>query len=390
MKQEFISALPVLRKIESAGFEAYFVGGAVRDQLLNRPVHDIDIATSATPEEVKGIFQKTIDVGIEHGTVVVLAEKGSYEITTFRSESEYVDFRHPSKVSFIRSLRDDLARRDFTINAMAMDAAGKIYDYFSGQADLERKLVRAVNDPSERFNEDALRMLRAIRFQGQLGFIIEPDTSAAICLCAENIRHISQERVTTEIEKILLGRYNQQAIDTLIETGMHHVLPGLSQLTPLSFGETTSLAERWSVLLIHLGAEPKSFLQQWRCSNDLIKQVQAIVVTVSVVERLGWNDQRLFEAGLLVAKAAEHVMLARQMSKSDYDIDKAYRELPIKEASALAVGGSDLITWSAAPAGPWIKEALEQLTEAIIARQLVNEKEQLKEWLIQNKLIQMK
>ncbi len=390
MKQEFIKALPILKKLEAAGYEAYFVGGAVRDQYLSRPVNDVDIATSATPAEVKVIFRKTIDVGIEHGTVVVLFEDNHYEVTTFRSESEYVDFRHPSKVSFIRNLREDMARRDFTINALAMDSDGKIYDYFSGQADLENRCIRAVNDPIERFNEDALRMLRAIRFEGQLGFDIEEATKAAIASCVDNIRHVSQERITTEIEKILVSSCTEKALEAIVATKLHLYLAGLTGLSSVSFGDTVSLAERWSVLLLHLEAEPVSFLQEWRCSNELTRTVQSIMRTVGAVEGFGWSDHRLFEAGITTAKSAEKVMLARGTSVGSYPVDKAFQALPIKEASALAVSGRDLIKWSAIAAGPWIGEALTLAIQAILARQLENEKEQIKAWLIQNKLIQVK
>ena len=148
---QFKQALPIIDKIEEAGFEAYFVGGSVRDTLLNKPINDVDIATSAKPNEIKEIFPKTIDVGIEHGTVMVLWKDASYEITTFRTESTYQDFRRPDTVEFVRSLKEDLKRRDFTINALAMDRDGKIIDYFNGQKDLENNLIKAVGIPEERF-----------------------------------------------------------------------------------------------------------------------------------------------------------------------------------------------------------------------------------------------
>ncbi|HES5164132.1 TPA: CCA tRNA nucleotidyltransferase, partial [Streptococcus pyogenes] len=157
MPSEFQKALPILTKIKEAGYEAYFVGGSVRDVLLERPIHDVDIATSSYPEETKAIFNRTVDVGIEHGTVLVLENGGEYEITTFRTEDVYVDYRRPSQVSFVRSLEEDLKRRDFTVNALALDENGQVIDKFRGLIDLKQKRLRAVGKAEERFEEDALR-----------------------------------------------------------------------------------------------------------------------------------------------------------------------------------------------------------------------------------------
>ena len=166
--QEFTVALPLLQQIRAAGFEAYFVGGSVRDTILGLPIHDVDIATSAYPAEIKAIFERTVDTGIEHGTVMVLDHGEGYEITTFRTESGYQDFRRPDKVEFVRSLKEDLKRRDLTINALALAPDGTVIDMFSGLDDLKNKTIRAVGDPTERFFEDALRMMRTVRFASQL------------------------------------------------------------------------------------------------------------------------------------------------------------------------------------------------------------------------------
>lgn len=180
MKEIFKKAVPVLAKLEQAGFEAYFVGGSVRDTLLERDVADIDIATSAFPEEVKQVFMRTFDTGIEHGTVSVLEAGEIYEITTFRTEGTYADFRRPDEVVFIRSLEKDLERRDFTMNAIAMGLDGRFIDPFDGQKDMMNKQIRAVGEPWERFHEDALRMMRGVRFVSQLGFSLERRTYEAM------------------------------------------------------------------------------------------------------------------------------------------------------------------------------------------------------------------
>lgn len=164
LPQEFIDAQPILTKLEDAGFEAYFVGGSVRDTMLGKTIHDVDIASSAFPEEVKSLFHNTVDTGIQHGTVMVLDHGTGYEITTFRVESTYTDFRRPDHVTFVRSLEEDLKRRDFTINALAMRHDGEVLDLFDGLEDMKKSVIRAVGDAEKRFTEDALRMMRALRF----------------------------------------------------------------------------------------------------------------------------------------------------------------------------------------------------------------------------------
>lgn len=181
MEKVFIKALPVLRILIEAGHQAYFVGGAVRDSYMKRAIGDVDIATDAAPDQVERLFQRTVDVGKEHGTIIVLWEDETYEVTTFRTESDYVDFRRPSEVQFISSLEEDLKRRDLTINAMAMTADGKVLDYFGGKKDIDQKVIRTVGKPEDRFQEDALRMLRAVRFMSQLGFTLSPGNRRSHC-----------------------------------------------------------------------------------------------------------------------------------------------------------------------------------------------------------------
>jgi tRNA nucleotidyltransferase (CCA-adding enzyme) len=195
----------ILKQLNEHGFEAYVVGGCVRDSLLGRTPYDWDITTSALPEQVKEIFPRTVDTGIAHGTVTVLYHKEGYEVTTYRVDGEYEDGRHPKDVTFTASLREDLRRRDFTINAMAYHPELGLVDLFGGLNDLKEKKVRCVGDPLERFTEDALRIMRAVRFSAQLGFAIEEDTYRALSVLAPNLHQISAERIRTELEKIFLS-----------------------------------------------------------------------------------------------------------------------------------------------------------------------------------------
>lgn len=209
----------IIKTIEEAGYEAYAVGGCIRDSLLNKQPGDYDITTSAEPYEIKKLFRRTIDTGIEHGTVTVMLKKTGYEITTYRIDGKYEDSRHPSEVKFTRSLNEDLKRRDFTINAMAYNPKSGLIDPFGGQEDMERKRIRCVGDPVERFSEDALRMMRAVRFSAQLGYDIDSETLSAIKKLAPSIGRISAERIQTELVKLLLSGH-PEAMRTAYECGL--------------------------------------------------------------------------------------------------------------------------------------------------------------------------
>lgn len=195
----------VLRILHDAGFEAYVVGGCVRDSILGRIPGDWDITTSASPLEVKQLFERTVDTGIAHGTVTVLIGKEGYEVTTYRIDGAYEDFRHPREVTFTSSLTEDLKRRDFTVNAMAYSHETGLVDLFGGLGDLQNKVIRCVGEPRDRFGEDALRMLRAVRFAAQLGFRVDERVKDAIREMAEELDHISAERIQTELVKLLVS-----------------------------------------------------------------------------------------------------------------------------------------------------------------------------------------
>lgn len=209
----------IINKLNEHGYEAYVVGGCVRDMLLGREPGDWDITTSALPEQVKEVFRRTVDTGIQHGTVTVMMGKEGYEVTTYRIDGEYSDGRHPNSVEFTPDLVEDLKRRDFTINAMAYNSHTGFVDKFGGVEDLEKGIIRCVGEPMDRFTEDALRILRAIRFSAQLGFSIEERTYEAIKVIAPNMVHVSKERIQVELTKLLLSSHPDY-ISLVYETGI--------------------------------------------------------------------------------------------------------------------------------------------------------------------------
>lgn len=220
----------ILDCIHEAGEEAYIVGGCVRDLLLGMEPNDWDITTSALPEKVKSLFVRTIDTGLEHGTVTVMMDKEGYEVTTYRVDGEYEDHRRPDQVAFTRSLSEDLLRRDFTINAMAYNEEEGIVDLYGGLEHLDQKLITCVGRPMDRFNEDALRMLRAIRFSAKLGFDIAGDTYDAIKKLAPLIEHVSAERIQVELNKTLISK-EPGKIEELVNTGLHqYIVPEIESV----------------------------------------------------------------------------------------------------------------------------------------------------------------
>ena len=230
--------LMIINNLQFHGYEAFAVGGCVRDSILAKRPEDWDITTSAKPEQIKKLFRRTVDTGIKHGTVTVLLGKDSFEVTTYRVDGAYEDSRHPKEVRFTNRLEEDLKRRDFTINAMAYNDEVRLVDVFGGMQDLNHHLIRCVGDPEERFSEDALRILRAVRFSAQLNFPIEPNTAAAVRKLAPTLKNISAERIRTELVKLLVSAHPERIRDAY-ELGITRVIlpewdamEGVTQNTP--------------------------------------------------------------------------------------------------------------------------------------------------------------
>lgn len=274
----------IIEKLNEHGYEAYVVGGCVRDMLLGREPGDWDITTSALPEQVKQVFRRTVDTGIQHGTVTVMIGNEGYEVTTYRIDGEYLDGRHPNSVEYTSSLTEDLKRRDFTINAMAYNRKVGFVDEFGGVEDLKKGVVRCVGDPMDRFTEDALRILRAIRFSAQLGFSIEGHTFDAIRVIAPNIKHVSKERIQTELTKLLLSAHPEH-ISLVYETGIspyvskafHEVFhEARCRQIPVSITPVKSM--RWAALLRKCPEDQAvRILKDLKLDNDTIYRVRTLV-----------------------------------------------------------------------------------------------------------------
>jgi tRNA nucleotidyltransferase (CCA-adding enzyme) len=394
MNAIFEKAVPLIERIEQAGYEAYFVGGSVRDYLIKRPINDVDIATSATPQEVKQLFRQTVDLGIEHGTVMVIFEGIPYEITTFRTESEYKDFRKPEKVQFVRSLREDLNRRDFTMNAIAMNRKGEVIDPFNGhQAILDRKIT-AVGAAEERFSEDALRMMRAIRFVSQLSFSLDDSCCEALIKLGSLLNYIAVERKTSEFEKLLIGKDRIRGIHLLNKTELFRYLPGLDSfehelkvLTQFACQEL-ELEEMWSLLVYCLKlpiSEVGNFLNQWKLPVKKIREIQAIYQWTLYRMDHDWSKIDIFHAGkanMVQAQRLCNVLLFKETNETVNHCLEQYEDMPIKSRSEVAFSGTDLMELLNRPAGPWIKDYLSKIEKTILEGKLVNQPEKIREWVL--------
>ena len=385
LPSEFQEALPILEKLKAAGFEAYFVGGSVRDAILGRPIHDVDIATSAYPEETKQVFARTIDVGIEHGTVLVLHGQQEYEITTFRTEDIYVDYRRPSQVSFVRSLEEDLKRRDFTVNAFALSDKAQIVDLFSGLADLENKVLRAVGLAQERFNEDALRIMRGFRFSASLDFDIEEATFEAMKERAPLLEKISVERIFIEFDKLLTADFWRKGLEKLIASEAYQYLPDLQdkgaclqtlldRLNPDFRFQSSEQA--WAMLIIALEEkEGKTFLKKWKTSNDFQKAVSNLVSAYRSREQASADCFLTYQYGLETLSLVEELRQAQGLSVEIEEIKALDAALPIHDKHEMVVNGGTLIQELGLKPGPELGRILQLVEEAIVSGNLSNEKE---------------
>ena len=422
----------MIQTLEAAGYEAYAVGGCVRDSVLGRVPADWDITTSALPEQVKELFHRTIDTGIEHGTVTVMMDKEGFEVTTYRVDGEYRDHRHPEQVNFTGELKEDLRRRDFTINAMAYNDRCGMVDAFGGIEDLKHGVIRCVGVARERFEEDALRILRAVRFAAQLGFEIEKETADAARTLAGNLKDISAERIQTELVKLLVSPHPEMLrtayelgitrvvlpeFDVMMETPQHHphhmYSVGEHTLKALEFTDPEKVL-RLSVLFHDFGKpqtkttadgvdhfhghakisaqETVRIMRRLKFDNATMDQVKRIVLYHDVRPQPDERQIRrlLHRAGEDIFPGLFQVMGADILAQSEYRkieklvnlerVHQVYDEILKRKdcisLKNLQVTGKDLIAAGMKP-GKKIGEILNQMLEDVLETPEHNEREYL-------------
>lgn len=423
-----------VQQLNTAGFEAYPVGGCVRDMLRGLQPHDWDITTSATPDEIMAVFtsEKLIPTGLQHGTVTLLKDGLPLEITTFRIDGTYADGRHPDSVTFSRSLKEDLARRDFTVNAMALDLENGVVDLFSGQQDLKDKIIRCVGNPDKRFDEDALRVLRALRFAAVLGFDIEPETAAAIRRHKEHLQAVSAERITEEMSKLLCGdgaaKVLREFRDVLVflipemyplidfeQYSPYHVYDIFEHTMVALDAVKAEPCLRWAMLLHDTGKAKcftfgedgighfyghaahskriaESVLQRLRMSNKQAERILTLVKyhdlpippdEVLLTKRLHKFGQEIL-LQLLALQDADCAAQAPHLTEARQAEHQLVREMLARLCAEgrcyslhdLAISGGDLLTLGV-PAGPAVGKMLHELLDAVMENRVPNEENAL-------------
>lgn len=424
----------IIDTIMEAGYEAYAVGGCIRDSILGREPDDWDITTSASPYQVKELFPRTLDTGLKHGTVTVMMDKEGFEVTTYRIDGEYEDGRHPKEVTFTSNLIEDLKRRDFTINAMAYNEKNGLIDVFEGMEDIQRKVIRCVGSPMERFTEDALRMMRAVRFSAQLGYEIEDKTAEAIKALAPNLSKISAERIQVELVKLVTSP-NPDFLKIAYETGITAViLPEFDvcmetmQNNPhhcYSVGEHTLKAMkavspdkylRLALLFHDIGKPAKKITDEKGIDHFYGHPVLSEEMTGQILHRLKFDNDTIYTVKKLVLyhdyeteqtpKSVRRAMMkigedifpllfevkyGDIAAQSEYKREKKLEKLQtVKEIyetvikqqqcvslKTLAVTGRDLMEQTDMVPGKELGEMLKELLELVVEEPSLNEKEVL-------------
>jgi tRNA nucleotidyltransferase (CCA-adding enzyme) len=380
----------ILERLNEKGFEAYAVGGCVRDSLLGRQPEDWDITTSARPEQVKALFRRTIDTGILHGTVTVMMDGAGYEVTTYRIDGEYADGRHPKQVVFTPDLLEDLKRRDFTINAMAYSHKTGIVDAFGGAGDLKGRLIRCVGNPLERFEEDALRLLRAIRFSAQLGFSIEEETCDAIIRIAPNLLKVSRERIQAELTKLLQSGCPEK-IKTVYEMGISpYISQAFSEVPWQSFQIPDRLSSekyvRWGAFLRLAGSDKAvQVLKDLKMDNDTISRVKVLAVWAGREVQAEEKEIRRSMSRMLPEVWDTLVELNGYGEKVRRLTEEIRERGDCLDLKHLAVNGQDLIAAGIRP-GKEMGKALEELLEWVLEDPKRNHKDILLEYFLKQKL----
>lgn len=397
----------VVSALLAHGHEAYFVGGCIRDELLGRPVHDMDITTSALPEEVTAIFPRCVPTGIAHGTVTVLQGGHSFEVTTYRTESGYADHRRPEHVVFVADVREDLRRRDFTINAIACGLGAERVDPFDGEKDLARRTVRCVGTAEERFDEDALRMLRCVRFAAVLDFRIAKNTWRALLRQRDQLAHIAVERLRAELERIVEGPHPWRGLGLIARSGL---LPRGKAPFPWTdaaladasaklagIGELEGAHHRWALLLHALGASAETaeaLLRAWTFPGATVKTVARMLRV-----REAWDAalaelppgiaggsegelRRRWTAAVLAhgpSAAGDWLTVAAALPDSaagDIASRRAWiAAMPVAAISELAATGNDLTAALARKPGKWVGAVLERLLLSAALGEIDNDTE---------------
>ncbi|MBW0763892.1 MULTISPECIES: CCA tRNA nucleotidyltransferase [Mammaliicoccus] len=396
--QVFEDAKWIIEALENHGHHAYFVGGSVRDYLMDTHISDVDITTSALPEEVESIFDKTLPIGKEHGTIIVLGSGQQFEVTTFRKDGDYVDHRRPTSVQFVTDLYEDVARRDFTMNAIAMDKSYQLHDYFNGLKDINNKIIKAVGTPIDRMEEDALRIMRGVRFQAQTGFNIDDETKEAMSQSAHLLDKIAIERIVVELKKMISGNYVYHIIQTMKDMAIFKYIPFFKNINlETIFIPQHSNFELWIASLCYIyhlelsslnhlkisNKEKHEIISYYNLFNEFENRNISKVEMTSMIYNYGNNK---------VNKVIQFIYENNQSLNIQFHptimntilVNEIYDKLPIYDKSDLSINGQIIMNEFNKNGGPWIKDILNKVEQAVILNKVNNTQNELIEWVREN------
>ena len=377
MKKSHRLGIEILQTLNNAGYEAYFVGGFVRDYLLRRETGDIDITTNARPDEVEALFDKVVATGKAFGTMTIVQEGLHFEVTTYRRETTYDNHRHPDSIRFAKTLGEDLSRRDFTVNQLVMDKDGNIHDHHGGRDDLDNKRLRTIGDPAERFYEDALRMLRAFRFMAKLDFSMEEETRKALTEQKHLIRKISIERIQDELFKLFDAPNKQKALKAMVETDFASALYGHEagfrklSISPVIYGPL----EAFSVLHIVDGLD----LTLWRLPKKFVEAIKEIESLHMQTDREPFTPEALFHFGEKRCLQADTVNRIFGRKSQKKRIEHLEKTLPIRKVHDLPYRGAEISKIVPKDKPHYIRLILDTLLKRVLNREVENERGALKE-----------
>ncbi|SDK65492.1 tRNA nucleotidyltransferase (CCA-adding enzyme) [Paenibacillus sp. OK060] len=402
----------VLRTLNKTGYEAYWVGGCVRDELLERSVDDMDITTSASPEQVMELFADCIPTGLQHGTVTVRSGGFYFEVTTFRTESEYKDNRRPTAVQFVQDVKEDLQRRDFTMNALAMDRDGNIVDPFGGQSDIQDGRVRCVGSAAERFGEDALRMLRCVRFASVFDFKIAYNTWKGLVRQKDLLQHIAMERVRTEMVKMMAGPHPLRGLELLFRSqALEHVKAPISMerfnkalMSNMEQLNQENVLLRWSIVLIaghYTRDEADALLRKWTFSNDDRSRINGVLQVEQLIRTVvqEQKDEETLRSEWIVTvlsggrQATEDWLIIQQLLPTGWRDQEVLHEeqivliqsrgaawsqsMKVNELKDLHITGENVLQLLGRKGGPWLGQLMKHLLRETAIGNIANQHDML-------------
>lgn len=374
----------IIKELLDNNYQAFFVGGFVRDYLIGIKANDIDITTDALPEDILKLFPKSKPTGKKYGTVSVFKGKHTFEITTFRSEKNYVNHRKPEVVEFSKELSEDLKRRDFTINALAMDYFGKIIDLFDGKTDLKNKVIKAIGKPDQRFDEDALRILRAFKFVAKLGFDIEENTFKSMKKNILLLKEISNERILQEMKKICAYPYSEKALKLLASSDIEKSFPEMRKALNILKSKPKFSINYLEFFSLCFYLEQIEIPEYWRFSNKEKAIINKVIELIEVTKNDSFNEMIVYRLGKDIPLMANECnkLLNEDNNQADLILD-IYHKLPIHKTCDLAFKGQDILELTTVTNAEIIGDIIDDITYQVITNQLKNNYKDIKEFTME-------